>query len=162
VAEALGGQGRIVEIKGLPGSTPARDRSEGFREAIAAHPGLRIVHDPVANWLREEAMAQMEAALSAHEAIDLVYAHNDPMAVGAWLAARAKGRESRIRFVGIDGLPGLDGGRQAVADGKLDATFVYPTGGREAIDVAVRILRGDSVPHRITLPTERITRAGTP
>jgi len=158
VAELLGGKGRVVEIKGLPGSTPARDRSDGFREAIAAHPEIRIVHDPVANWLREEAMAQMESALSAHDTIDLVYAHNDPMAVGAWLAARAKGREGTMKFVGIDGLPGLDGGKQAVTDGKLAATFVYPTGGREAIDIAVKILRGEQVPHRITLATERITK----
>ncbi len=158
VAELLDGKGRVVEIKGLPGSTPARDRSDGFREAIAAHPEIRIVHDPVANWLREEAMAQMESALSAHDTIDLVYAHNDPMAVGAWLAARAKGREGTMKFVGIDGLPGLDGGKQAVTDGKLAATFVYPTGGREAIDIAVKILRGEQVPHRITLATERITK----
>ena len=158
VATVLRGKGDVVEIKGLPGSTPARDRSDGFREAIAQYPDLHIVHDPVANWLREEAMTQMEAALAAHPKIDLVYAHNDPMAMGAYLAARAKGREHQMRFVGIDGLPGLDGGRQAVADGKLAATFVYPTGGKEAVEVAARILRGESVPHRITLPTERITR----
>jgi len=158
VAELLGGKGAVVEIKGLPGSTPARDRSDGFREAIATFPGIRIVHDPVANWLREEAVAQMEAALSANQVIDLVYAHNDPMAVGAFLAAKAKGRDGKIKFVGIDGLPGLDGGRQAVLDGKLAATFVYPTGGKEAIDIADRILRGEQVPHRITLPTERITK----
>lgn len=158
VADLLGGQGDLVEIKGLPGSTPARDRSEGFREAIAGHPGLRIIHDPVANWLREEAMAQMEAALSAHPTIDLVYAHNDPMAMGAYLAAKAKGRDGEIKFVGIDGLPGLDGGRQAVADGKLAATFVYPTGGKEAVEIADQILRGAAVPHRITLATEKITK----
>jgi ribose transport system substrate-binding protein len=154
----LGGRGDIVEIKGLPGSTPARDRSEGFREAIASSPGMRIIHDPVANWLREEAMTQMEAALAAHPHIDLVYAHNDPMAIGAWLAAKAKGREGEMKFIGIDGLPGLDGGRQAVKDGKLAATFVYPTGGKEAVEIADRILRGETVPHRITLPTERITK----
>jgi ribose transport system substrate-binding protein len=158
VGELLGGRGRVVEIKGLPGSTPARDRSEGFREAIAAWPGIQIVHDPVANWLREEAVSQMEAALSANETIDLVYAHNDPMAMGAYLAARAKGRHQAMKFVGIDGLPGVDGGRQAVAQGVLSATFVYPTGGREAVEVADRILRKETVPHRITLPTERINR----
>jgi ribose transport system substrate-binding protein len=154
----LGGKGNIVEIKGLPGSTPARDRSEGFREAIATSPGLHIIHDPVANWLREEAMTQMESALQAHGKIDLVYGHNDPMAIGAWLAAKAKGREKEMRFIGIDGLPGLDGGRQAVADGKLAATFVYPTGGKQAIEIADSILRGRAVPHRITLSTERVTR----
>lgn len=154
----LGGKGDVVEIKGLPGSTPARDRSDGFREAIARVPGIHIVHDPVANWLREEAMTQMEAALAAHSRIDLVYAHNDPMAVGAYLAAKAKGREQEMKFMGIDGLPGLDGGRQAVADGKLAATFVYPTGGKEAVEMAEKILHGEAVPHRITLPTERITK----
>lgn len=154
----LGGHGNIIEIRGLPGSTPARDRSDGFHEAIAKSPGLHIIHDPVANWLREEAMTQMEAALQAHAKIDLVYGHNDPMAVGAWLAAKAKGREHEIKFIGIDGLPGLDGGRQAVADGKLAATFVYPTGGKEAVEIADSILRGKPVPHRITLSTERITK----
>jgi ribose transport system substrate-binding protein len=131
-----------------------------MHDAIAPHPGLRIIHAPVANWLREEAMAQMEMALAAHPRIDLVYAHNDPMAVGAWLAARAKGRERETKFIGIDALPGLDGGRQAVADGKLEATFVYPTGGREAVELAARILKGESVPHRVVLKSEKITRAG--
>jgi ribose transport system substrate-binding protein len=96
VVEILGGKGAVVEIKGLPGSPPARDRSEGFREAIAGSPQIRITHDPVANWLREEAMAQMESALAAHERIDLVYAHNVPMAAGACLAARAKGRDGEM------------------------------------------------------------------
>lgn len=157
-AQLLGGKGDVVEIKGLPGSTPARDRSAGFRAAIAQYPGIHIIHDPVANWLREEAMTQMEAALAAHPHIDLVYGHNDPMAIGAYLAARAKGREKEMQFIGIDGLPGLDGGRQAVADGKLAATFVYPTGGKQAVEAAVQILHGEQVPHRITLPTGRITR----
>jgi ribose transport system substrate-binding protein len=157
VAKALGGKGAVVEIKGLPGSPPARDRSEGFRAAIAGQPDIKIVHDPVANWLREEAMAQMESALSAHETIDLVYAHNDPMAMGAFLAAKAKGRDGQMLFVGIDALPGLDGGRQAVADGKLSATFIYPTGGKEAVDVAEKIFKGEKVPKTIVLPTAMIT-----
>jgi len=156
-ATLLKGKGNVVEIKGLPGSTPARDRSEGFRAAIAKYPDIHIVHDPVANWLREEAMTQMESALAANAHIDLVYAHNDPMAVGAYLAAKAKGRDKEMLFIGIDGLPGIDGGQQAVKDGKLAATFVYPTGGREAVETAVKILKGETVPHRITLPTQRIT-----
>jgi len=156
-ATLLSGKGNVIEIKGLPGSTPARDRSDGFHEAIAPFPDIKIIHDPVANWLREEAVTQMEAALAAHDHIDLVYAHNDPMAVGAYLAAKAKGREKEMKFIGIDGLPGLDGGRQAVADGKLSATFVYPTGGRDAVEIAAKILAGETVPHHITLPTAIIT-----
>ena len=160
IAQLLNGKGDIVEIKGLPGSPPARDRSDGMREVIAGFPGIHIVHEPVANWLREEAMTQMEIALAAHDHIDLVYAHNDPMAVGAYLAAKAKGRDGEMKFVGIDGLPGPDGGRQAVADGKLAATFVYPTGGRQAVDLAAKILSGEKVPKKVTLSTEQITRSG--
>jgi ribose transport system substrate-binding protein len=129
-----------------------------MHDAIARYPGLQIIHDPVANWLREEAMTQMEMALAAHPKIDLVYAHNDPMAMGAYLAAKAKGREKEMKFIGIDALPGLDGGRQAVKDGKLDATFVYPTGGRQAVELAERILKGEKVPHRVVLGTEKIAR----
>jgi ribose transport system substrate-binding protein len=80
------------------------------------------------------------------------------MAVGAYLAAKAKGRGASMKFIGIDGLPGLDGGRQAVIDGKLAATFVYPTGGKEAVETAAKILRGESVPHHITLATQEITK----
>jgi len=161
IAQVLQGSGKIVEIRGLPGSPPAIDRGKGMHDVIAKYPGLQIVHSPVANWLREEAMAQMEMALAANPRIDLVYAHNDPMAMGAYLAAKAKGREKEMKFIGIDALAGLDGGRQAVADGKLDATFVYPTGGRQAVELAVRILKGEKVPHRVVLPTEKITRPGS-
>jgi ribose transport system substrate-binding protein len=159
IAEVLRGKGRVVEIKGLPGSPPARERSEGMRAEIAGYVGIQIIHDPVANWLREEAMTQMEMALAAHEHIDLVYGHNDPMAIGAYLAAKAKGREKQMKFIGIDALPGLDGGRQAVADGKLDATFVYPTGGRQAVELAAKILGGETVPKKVVLATEKITKS---
>jgi len=158
IAKVLNGKGDVVEIQGLPGSPPARDRRDGFREAIAAFPNIHVVHDPVANWLREEAMAQMESALAAHPHIDLVYAHNDPMAAGAYLAAKAKGRENEMKFVGIDALPGLDGGIQMVADGRLAATFVYPTGGKEAVETADRILKGEKVPHKIVLQTAMVTK----
>jgi ribose transport system substrate-binding protein len=63
-----------------------------------------------------------------------------------------------MKFIGIDALPGPDGGRQAVADGKLEATFVYPTGGRVAVESAAKILAGEQVPKRITLQTQRITK----
>ncbi len=157
-AQILDGRGIVVELQGLPGSPPARDRSEGFHDGISKFPGLRIVHNPVANWLREEALTQMEIALKAQAHIDLVYAHNDPMAVGAFLAAKAAGRENEMKFIGIDALPGPEGGIQEVLQGRLAATFVYPTCGKEAIETAHKILLGEQVPRRITLQTALITR----
>jgi len=156
--QLLGGKGSVVEIKGLPGSTPAIDRSEGFREAVVAHPGIKIVAEPVADWLRDKGREQAEAALRANERIDLVYGHNDPMAMGAYLAATAMNRAEALKIIGIDGLPGTEGGAKAVLDGKLDATFLYPNCGKEAIETAVKILNKEPVPKKITLPTVRITK----
>ena len=155
-AQLLNGKGKVVEIKGLPGSPPAIDRNEGFREVIQKYPDIEIIHDPVANWMRSQAIDQMKTALQAHEHIDLVYGHNDPMALGAYLAAKQVGREKEMKFIGIDALK--EEGVRAVLDGELDATFWYPTCGREAILYAVKILNGESVPKHVELPTALITR----
>jgi len=156
VAKLLNGKGLIVEIKGLPGSPPAIDRSEGFREVIAKFPDLKIIHNPVANWLRSEAIDQMKIALQAQPHIDVVYGHNDPMALGAYLAAKQVGREKEMKFIGIDAL--VNEGVQAVITGELNATFWYPTCGKDAIDTAVKILHKESVPKLIKLETALITK----
>jgi ribose transport system substrate-binding protein len=158
-AELLGGKGSIVELKGLSGSPPAVDRSAGFREVIAKFPGVAIVADPVADWLRDKAREQADAALRANERVDLIYGHNDPMAMGAYLAATAMNRSNELKTIGIDGLPGPEGGAKAVMDGKLDATFLYPNCGKEAIETAVKIRDKKPVPKRLTLATARITKA---
>lgn len=157
-AQLLNGTGRVVEIKGLPGSTPAIDRSTGFREAIEKFSDIKIVADPVADWLRDKGREQAEAALRANERVDLIYGHNDPMAMGAYLAATAMNRAAGLKIIGIDGLPGAEGGAKAVMDGKLDATFLYPNCGKEAIETAVKILNKESAPKRLTLSTARITK----
>ncbi|MGB9589201.1 MAG: hypothetical protein ACPL7O_13555, partial [Armatimonadota bacterium] len=96
-----------------------------------------------------------------------VYAHNDPSAHGAWKAAQmeGKGREKSIKFIGIDALP--HEGVRYVKDGILSATFQYPTGGAEAIDIAMKILKGEKVPKNITLGTriftkDNVTKGGEP
>ncbi|MFN0206293.1 MAG: substrate-binding domain-containing protein [Planctomycetota bacterium] len=158
IAKQLNGKGKIVELKGLMGSTPAQQRSKGFREAILKFKDIEIVHEAEAKWLRDEARAQFEHALAAQPKIDLVYAHNDPMAAGAFIAAKAAGREKDILFVGIDALPGKDGGAQAVLDGKLAATFLYPNCGKEAVASAVKILNGEKIEKKMQLSTATITK----
>lgn len=157
-AQLLGGKGTVVELKGLPGSPPALDRNSGFREAIAKFPDVKIVADPVADWLRDKGREQAEAALRANEKIDLVYAHNDPMAMGAYLAATAMNRAGGLKIIGIDGLPGAEGGAKSVEDGKINATFLYPNCGKEAIETAVKIMNKQEVPKKLTLQTQRITK----
>jgi ribose transport system substrate-binding protein len=158
IRERLGGSGRIVELKGLMTSTPGQDRNRGFLEGLELdrHPGLEIVFTGEMQWLEPNARREMESALATNSEIDVVYAHNDPGAHGAWLAARAAGREADIMFVGIDALP--HEGQQYVQQGILDATFLYPTGGAEAIELALAILRGEEVPRKIVLGTRLFTR----
>jgi len=153
VTEALGGRGNVVELKGLMTSTPGQDRNRGFLEGLELdrNPGLEVVFTGEMQWLEPNARREMESALATNTEIDAVYAHNDPGAHGAWLAARAAGREGDILFVGIDALP--HEGQQYVAQGILDATFLYPTGGQEAIAAALAILQGEAVPKQIVLGT---------
>ena len=97
--------------------------------------------------------------LQAHPDIKMVYASNDMMAAGARLAAKGAGKENQIKIIGTDGLPGPAGGIRAVAEGQWSATFTYPTGGPEAIEMAKKILLdcADSVPAVVTVPTLAIT-----
>jgi len=149
IAKKLGGKGKVVELKGLMTSIPGQDRHAGFREGIAGT-DIEVIFEADMKWLEPDSRKEMESALSRFDHIDLVYAHNDPGAHGAYLAAKAAGREG-IKFVGIDALP--QEGVAYVAQGILDATFRYPTGGAEAIDTALRIFKGETVPKQIVLGT---------
>jgi ribose transport system substrate-binding protein len=155
IKKALGGQGKVVELKGLMTSTPGQDRHSGFREGIAGSE-IEIVFEADMKWLEPDARKEMESALSRFSKIDLVYAHNDPGAHGAHLAAKAAGREKDIQFVGIDALP--QEGVAYVKQGILSASFQYPTGGAEAIDAALKILKKESVPKEITLGSRLFTK----
>lgn len=158
VQKLLGGKGNVVELEGLMTSTPGQDRHAGFREGLESsqNPGLKLVFEADMGWLEPNARREMESALAANKKIDLVYAHNDPGAHGAYLAAKAAGREKEMMFVGIDALP--QEGVRYVKDGILDATFAYPTGGAEAIALGLELLAGKKPPHRVTLGTRLYTK----
>lgn len=157
-ASALNGKGNIVELKGLMTSSPGQDRHRGFREGLALdkRPELKIVFEADMQWLEPNARKEMESALATQKKIDLVYAHNDPGAHGAYLAAKDAERVANTLFIGIDALP--QEGLRYVQEGILDATFLYPTGGDEAIDWAVKILAGQKPPKKVTLGTRLFTR----
>ena len=154
--QTLGGKGRIVELEGLMTSTPGQDRHSGFREGIAGSP-IEVIFEADMKWLEPAARKEMESALSRFPRIDAVYAHNDPGAHGAFLAAQAAGREKEMLFVGIDALP--QEGVAYVSQGILSATFQYPTGGAEAIATALKILQGEKVPKEVTLGSRLFTKA---
>lgn len=138
----LDGRGAILEVTGLEGSSPAIARHNGFRDAIEDYPGVRITQSVTGKWNWADGKQVMDSILATGYRPDLVYCHNDFMAAGAYEAALKHGLEDQFHFFGIDGM--AEGGIKYVAEGKLDATWLYPTGGDVAIDVARKILEGKS------------------
>lgn len=158
VANVLHGQGDVVEISGLVGSTPAVDRHQGFVKAISAYPGIRLLAVEDGAWLQLKAGEKMDTLLSRFPHIDLVYAQNDRMAAGAYAAAAREGREKDMRFIGIDALSGKDYGVEKVLAGELDATFIYPTGGDRVMQIAMDILNKRDFPRETILGTSVVDR----
>ncbi|GAB3582792.1 substrate-binding domain-containing protein [Amycolatopsis endophytica] len=149
--------GKIGELRGLAGSTPARERHDGFMQGIQGS-NIEIVAAQDGDWLRDKGQQQADAILKANPDIQAIYSHNDPMGEGARIAASNAGRAD-LPITGIDGLPIESGGLKAVEAGRLSATFLYPTGGKEAIDAAKRILVDcQQVPKTQTLPTKLVTK----
>ncbi len=162
IAQWCKDQGRspcnVIEIRGLEGATPAKERGDGFREGIVGNPDVQIIASQNADWLREKAIPVSQAMFQANPNVDVVYAHNDPMGEAAVISAQNAGLDlSKIAFVGIDALPTPDGGIRSVMDGRLTVTYVYPTGGAQAIDWARRILEdGETPPATVVLETEQV------
>ena len=150
--------GNIVELTGLQGSTPARDRHRGMIDVLSTTPNIHIVATNDAGWLRKSAEQAFDSILNQQPHIDLVFAHNDQMALGAHDAAVRKGRAKEMLFVGVDALPGKGLGVEMVADSILDATFIYSTGGDRVIQVAMDILEGRSYSRENILSTALINR----
>lgn len=150
--------GKVCEIKGLEGTSGGIDRDNGFREGIKKNDKIEIVAVNNADWLREKAITVAEEMLQTNDEIDLFLALNDPMAEGAYIAAKNAGREGDILFVGFDGLPTPDGVIRSVMDGRLSMTQVYPTGGTEAIESAYQLLvEGKELDKTLTLTSEIVT-----
>jgi ribose transport system substrate-binding protein len=152
--------GDVAVLEGLPSSTPAVQRLNGFKDGVKQNPKIKVVAEQAADWLPDKAQTAFSAMLQANPDIKVVYASNDMMAAGSYLAAKGAGKEGQIGIIGTDGLPGPAGGIRAVASGQWAATFTYPTGAAEALDLAKKILIDcvASVPDTVTVPTLAITK----
>lgn len=139
---------KAIEIYGRRGSTPAEGRHTGFEQEFTANGG-KLLASVSANWNQDEAEPIVDSLLRIYDDVDLIYAHNDRMAIGAAIIANGSGRDD-IKIVGIDAAPNI--GIQAVADGLLDATFLYPTEGHRLVRTALAILEGKPYEREQILP----------
>lgn len=150
--------GEVAILEGLPSSSPAIERMDGFKEGISTNSKLKLVATQPVDWMEDKAVTVFSAMLQAHPDIKLVYTSNDLAASGAYIAAKQAGKQEQVKIIGTDGLPGPSGGMRSVADGQWAATFTYPTGAAEALELAKKILIdcATEVPRNVTVSTQRI------
>ena len=145
----LGRAPRAIELRGLPDCTPATKRHRGFTETFTAGGGI-IAGSGVANWKKEDAVRVTDSLLELYPDIDIIYAHNDRMAIGASEVCQRRGIRDRVKIIGIDAAPKI--GIAAVADSTIDATFLYPTEGHLILKTAIDILKGRPTQKDVSLP----------
>lgn len=138
IAMQLNGKGRVLEIQGLKGSSPAQERHDGFMEALKAYPGITMVASLQGDWTEESAVKALKEYQGDLRNIDFVFGQNDRMAAGARKVIGAE----HTRYCGIDALPGKDNGIDYVQRGVLDASYIYPTRGDLVMQLAMNILEG--------------------
>ena len=162
VASRLNERGRIIEVMGLKGSSPAIERHNGFREAISRHPSIQVVATLQGDWTEPTAYRIVKQWLDKNHhdggGIDLVFGMNDRTAMGARKAFTEVSPEALPLFCGIDGLPGENGGITLVKDSLLDASYIYPTHGDKLIQLAVDILEGRPYEKETKLMSALVTR----
>ena len=159
IAQQLQGKGRIVEISGLEGSSPALERHRGFMDAIKPYPGLQVVASEGGNWKEEGGIQAMKRILKQTQDFDYVFAHNDRLAWGAYVAARQMRVKRNYKYTGVDGMATEGGGLELVRDGIFEASYLYPTKGDEVIALAMKILKHKPYKRDNYLSTSIITQA---
>ncbi|HSN59311.1 MAG TPA: substrate-binding domain-containing protein, partial [Ferruginibacter sp.] len=136
----LNKKGTITEVLGLQGSSPAIERHNGFMSALKDYPEMKLYTQIPGQWLRTKAFSEVTRRNAEVLQSDLVFAHNDMMAIGTREAIEKTNPYNHLKIIGIDALPGREAGLEFVAEKKITASILYPTGGDEAIRLALKIL----------------------
>ena len=156
VCQALTNKGSVIEIQGTAGASATVDRHDAFVATIEKDcPDVKIVASQVANYVREPAIKFMEDMLQRFKSgeIDLVYAHNDDMALGAVTALEAAGRQADVK---VDGIDGENAAYDAIKAGKMAATFTYHFVAPEGVQYGYKIAKGEKLDKEIVLPTHQV------
>jgi galactofuranose transport system substrate-binding protein len=139
------GKTKIIELEGTTGSSPANDRKKGFDDAINAAGGFTILASQSGDFARDKGRQVAESLLQAHPDADVIYAHNDEMAMGAIAALEAAGKVPGKDVIVLS----IDGGKeavQAVVDGKINAVVeCNPRFGPKAFETMARYAKGEAI-----------------
>ena len=157
LAKITGGKAKVAVLEGIPGHETGDSRLRGFRDAVAAHPGMSIVASQPANWERDQGFTVFQNMLQAHPETDALFACSDLMALGALEAIAAAGKAGRIRVVGFDA---LEDARKAIDAGRMEASVAQSPRdmGRLAVESAAKLLRGETVPTDQKVPIALVVK----
>lgn len=156
MGKKLNGKGIVLMIQGIADAPPTKDRANGFMDAMKAFPGIKVIQGDNCDYQRQKAETYMENFLQRHQPFDAVYAHNDEMAIGAYMAMNSAHTPKKV-IVGIDGCQKEV--VQMIKDGKLDATFSYPDPGPKGIQIAAEAINGKMpTAKKVLLQTEMVTK----
>lgn len=140
IAKTLHGEGKVIEIKGLDNSSPAIDRHKGFVQALSKYPDIQLKRTLSGEWTKESGYKSIKSAIADAKDCNIVWGQNDRMAEGAQRAMAEAGIRN-VLYVGTDALPSKGGGIEAVHNGKLLASYIYPSRGDMVMQLAMRILK---------------------
>lgn len=140
IAKTLHGEGKVIEIKGLDNSSPAIDRHKGFVQALSKYPDIQLKRTLSGEWTTESGYKSIKSAIADAKDCKIIWGQNDRMAEGAQRAMAEAGVHN-VLYVGTDALPSKGGGIEAVHNGKLLASYIYPTRGDMVMQLAMRILK---------------------
>jgi ribose transport system substrate-binding protein len=157
VVKTTGGKARVGILEGIPGHETGDSRMRGFLDAIKGSTGVTVAASQPANWERDQGFNVFQNMLQAHPDINTVFACSDLMALGAIEAIAAAGKTGKIRVIGFDA---LDDAKKAIAAGTMEASVAqFPSEmGRAAVESAVKVIRGETVPPDIKVKLELVTR----
>ena len=158
IAKKLNGQGGVLMLHGIMGTSAQLEREAGAREIFAKYPGLKLVDHQTASWDRAKAMALTENWIQAHKGkFSAIFAHNDEMAVGALIALERAGIKKDVYVIGIDGIAQA---LTAVKEGRLDATVFQDAAGqgKGSVEAAILLAKKQPCPKETMIPFQLITR----
>jgi len=148
----------VIEVQGMLNSSADEEITNGFKDSISKYKNITIDRTIVANWQKNEAQDKIETILKEDAGVDIIFAHSDYMALGAYYA-KLSTKANNVKIIGIDGLEGREGGIELVENGVLEGTFTCKTGGGEAVEYALKILnKKEDIPKKIILKCNKITK----
>ena len=154
IADKLNGEGKVLLLEGILTADVTQLRSRGFLDVIANSPKIQVIKR-TGNYLRKDALMEMEKLLASGERVDAIFSESDSMLSGVRPVLAKYGIDpATVVTVGVDY---ISEARQAIRDGKQTATIKFPLGGPETVDTVIKVLAGEGVPDHIVIPVQMVT-----